>query len=59
MDNMGLLFRPQDYGVSHDEFINTILQMKSYRESTKFPFSILNIVDITSEHAESLWKRLS
>jgi glycerol-1-phosphate dehydrogenase [NAD(P)+] len=59
MDAMGLLFRPKEYGITHDEFVNTVLQMKRYSEEAKSMFTIVNVVDITRDDAEMLWKRLT
>ncbi len=61
MDAMGLLFRPKEYGVTHDEFmnINTVLGMKRYSQEAKSMFSIVNTIDITRDDAERLWKKLS
>ena len=59
MDAMGLLFRPKEYGVTLDEFINTVLGMKRYSQEAKSLFSIVNTIDITRDDAERLWKKLS
>jgi len=59
MDTMGLLFRPKEYGLSHDEFINTVLGMKRYSQEAKSLFTIVNTIDITRDDAERLWKKLS
>ena len=58
MDAMGLMFRPKVYGITHDEFVNTVLQMKQYSEEAKSMFTIVNVVDITRNDAETLWKKL-
>ena len=59
MDNMGLMFRPRDYGVSKDEFIETLLGMKRYAREKHLFFTVLDTVDVTREDAESLWRKLS
>jgi glycerol-1-phosphate dehydrogenase [NAD(P)+] len=59
MDRLGLMFRPRDYGVSHDQFINTVLRMKEYSRLNKIPYSILDTIEITRDDAESLWTKLS
>ena len=59
MDSLGLMFRPRDYGISHDEFIKTLLQMKTYSRKEKMFYSILDVVDITEQDAEMLWHKLS
>jgi hypothetical protein len=59
MDAMGLMFRPKDYGITHDEFMDTVLQMKRYSKEAKSMFTIVDVVDITREEAEMLWKKLS
>jgi len=59
MDAMGLKFRPRDYGITHDEFVETVLQMKRYSEEAKFMFTIVNVADITRDDAEMLWKKLT
>jgi len=58
MDSMGLLFRPKEYGVSHDEFVSTLLEMKTYSRKAGLLFSILDVVEITREDAEELWNKL-
>jgi glycerol-1-phosphate dehydrogenase [NAD(P)+] len=59
MDAMGLLFRPKEYGITHDEFIDTVLQMKRYSREAKSMFTIVDVVDITRDDAEMLWKKLA
>ena len=59
MDSMGLVFRPREYGVSREEFIETLLRMKSYSEKAPLPFSILNLVEVTREDAQTLWQKVS
>jgi len=59
MDAMGLMFRPKDYDITRDEFIDTILRMKSYSEEAKSMFTIVNVVDIKRPDAEMLWNRLN
>jgi glycerol dehydrogenase-like iron-containing ADH family enzyme len=59
MDSMGLMFRPRDYGVSRDEFIDTLLGMKRYAREKHLFFSVLDTVDVTRDDAESLWRKLS
>ncbi len=59
MDSMGLLFRPKDYGISREEFINTILGMRDYSRKGKLPFSILDAADISPQRAARLWDKLS
>ena len=59
MDSMGLVFRPREYGVSREEFIETLLSMKSYSEKATLPYSILDLVEITRADAETFWKKLS
>lgn len=59
LDGFDAMFRPKDYGVSKDEFVNTLLHLKEYHERTKHPFSILNVAKITRDEAESLWTKLA
>lgn len=59
MDEMGLMFRPKDYGISHDEFVRTVLQMKRYSREAKSMFTIVDVKDITRDDADLLWKRLT
>jgi len=59
MDAMGLLFRPKEYGITHDEFVDTVLQMKRYSREAKSMFTIVDVVDITRDDAEMLWKKLA
>jgi glycerol-1-phosphate dehydrogenase [NAD(P)+] len=59
MDRMGLMFRPRDYGITEEEFVSAVLNMKAYSERTKRFFSIVDIVDITRRDAEKLWTKLS
>jgi len=59
MDSIGLMFRPRDYGVNHDEFVETVLGMRRYAEEKKLPFSVLHTVNISRDDAESLWRKLS
>jgi glycerol-1-phosphate dehydrogenase [NAD(P)+] len=59
MDSMGLMFRPRDYGVSHDEFVKTVLHMKEYSQQNNMFYSILNTIEISRQDAEEMWERLS
>ncbi len=59
MDNLGLVFRPQEIGVSHDQFVNTLLHMKQYSKENKMFYSILDTIEITREDAENLWAKLA
>jgi len=59
MDNMGLMFRPRDYQLSRDEFINTVLRMKPYSKENKMFYSILDTIEISRQDAESLWDMLA
>jgi len=59
MDDFGLMFRPSDYEISRDEFVSTVLHMKKYSQDVKFPFTILDVVDINRRDAEALWAKLS
>jgi len=63
MDSMGLIFRPKDCGISKQEFTDTLLRMKQYSQTKEeravLPFSILDVVDISREDAEELWRKLS
>ena len=59
MDAMGLMFRPKEYGITHDEFVDTVLQMKRYSEEAKSMFTIVNVVDINRNDAQMLWKKLT
>jgi len=59
MDDLGLVFRPSDYGISRDEFVSTVLHMKKYSQAVKFPFTILDLADINRRNAEALWAKLS
>lgn len=59
MDSMGLVFRPEDCDIAQEEFIKTVLQMKKFSQKEKLFFSILDVVDISKEDAESLWKSIS
>lgn len=59
MDAMGLMFRPKDYGISREEFVETILNMKRYSQEAKSMFTIVDVVDITRADAEMLWNKLN
>jgi glycerol-1-phosphate dehydrogenase [NAD(P)+] len=59
LDGLDVMFRPKDYGVSKDEFVKTVLQLKGYHERIKHVFSILSTAKITKEDAESLWRKLA
>jgi glycerol dehydrogenase-like iron-containing ADH family enzyme len=59
MDSMGLMFRPRDYGITHEEFVETVVGMKRYARDKNLAFSILDTVEISSNDAESLWHKLS
>jgi glycerol-1-phosphate dehydrogenase [NAD(P)+] len=59
MDSLGLMFRPRDYGVSHDQFVSAVLRMKQYSKLNKMFYSILDTIEITRDDAESLWTKLS
>jgi hypothetical protein len=59
MDAMGLMFRPKDYGITRDEFIETILHMKQYSQEAKSMFTIVDVVDINRGEAEMLWNKLN
>ena len=59
MDSMGLMFRPQDYGVTHEEFVQTLIGMKKYAREKNLFFSVVDTVDITKDDAEALWRKLS
>ncbi len=59
MDEMGLLFRPRDYGINHDEFESAVLQMKRYSRETKSMFTIVDVTDITRSDVEKLWQKLA
>jgi glycerol dehydrogenase-like iron-containing ADH family enzyme len=59
MDSMGLMFRPRDYELSQDEFVNTILRMKTYSKQNKMFYSILDAIDISKQDAEKLWEMLT
>jgi glycerol-1-phosphate dehydrogenase [NAD(P)+] len=58
MNKLNLEYRPHKYGVTKNEFINTLLLMKQYSSSERFYFSILNLKEITKEEAEKLWNQL-
>ena len=59
MDEMGLLYRPRDYGINHDEFESAVLQMKRYSRETKSMFTIVDVTDITRSDVEKLWQKLA
>ena len=59
MDSMGLMFRPRDYGLSRDEFLNTILRMKPYSKQNKMFYSILDAIEVSRQDAEKLYDMLS
>jgi len=59
MDKMGLMFRPRDYGITHEQFINATIEMKRYAREKKMFFSVLDTVEITKDDAEELWRKLS
>jgi glycerol dehydrogenase-like iron-containing ADH family enzyme len=59
MDSIGLMFRPRDYGVTHEEFVDTVLGMKRYASEKKLMFSVLDTMDISKDDAEYLWRKLS
>jgi glycerol-1-phosphate dehydrogenase [NAD(P)+] len=58
MDNLGLVFRPNEYGVSHDDFIMTVLNIKSYSRNAGLLYSILDEVQVSRQDAEELWIKL-
>jgi len=58
MDSMGLMFRPRDYGLSGEEFVSAVLNMKKYSQRAKLFFSIVDLVDITRQDAKRLWAKL-
>ena len=57
MDEMGLMFRPKDYGITREEFIETVLHMKKYSQEAKSMFTVVDVVDISRGEAEMLWKK--
>jgi glycerol-1-phosphate dehydrogenase [NAD(P)+] len=59
MDSLGLLFRPKDIGVGHDEFVQAVLNMRRHSKETKRFFSIVDMAEISESDAELLWKKLS
>jgi glycerol dehydrogenase-like iron-containing ADH family enzyme len=59
MDSMGLMFRPLDYRLSKDEFVNTVLRMKPYSKQNKMFYSILDATEISRQDAENLWSMIS
>lgn len=63
MDELGLLFRPEEQGVGKEEFISAVLHMKEYASyetyRKKLPYSILDTAKIGRDDAESLWKALA
>src|SRR5579872_1234281 len=59
MDAMGLMFRPKDYGITREEFIETILHMKKYSQEAKSMFTVVDVVDISRGEAEMLWNKLN
>ena len=59
MDRLGLMFRPRDYGISHDDFVRTVLHMKEYSRQNKTPYSVLDTIDIARQDVEKLWDKLS
>jgi glycerol-1-phosphate dehydrogenase [NAD(P)+] len=59
MDSMGLMFRPRDYGISRDEFINTILRMKNYSKQNKMFYSVLDTIEVSKQDADKLWDTIS
>ena len=59
MDSMGLMFRPKDYGLSHDDFVKTVLHMKHYSKQNRMFYSILDTVEISEQDAQKLWDKLS
>jgi hypothetical protein len=56
---MGLMFRPHNYGITKEEFIAAVLDMKNYSKRAGLPFSIVNVTDITRDEAKKLWRRLT
>jgi len=59
MDKMGLMFRPRDYGITHEQFVNTTIEMKRYAREKKMFFSVLDTIEVTKDDAEGLWRKLS
>jgi len=59
MDRLGLMFRPRNYGITREEFVAAVLDMKNYSKRAGLPFSIVNIADITRDETERLWRRLA
>jgi len=59
MDRMGLMFRPRDYGITHEQFIDTTVGMKQYAREKKMFFSVLDTVEVSKDDAEKLWRKLS
>jgi glycerol dehydrogenase-like iron-containing ADH family enzyme len=59
MDSMGLMFRPRDYGISKQEFVSAVLNMKRHSQRARLFYSIVDVVDITPQDAEKLWINLS
>lgn len=59
MNSLGLVFRPAEYGVSHDEFVSTVLNMKTYSRKARLLYSILDEAQISQRDAEELWEELT
>jgi glycerol-1-phosphate dehydrogenase [NAD(P)+] len=59
MKEMGLMYRPSDYGISRDEFLSAVLGMKGYSKRAKLPFTIVDVAEITRGRAEELWMGLT
>ncbi len=59
MDVLGLVFRPAEYGVSHDDFVAAVLDMKNYSRKAGLLYSILDETQISRRDAEELWDKLT
>ncbi len=58
MNEMGLLFSPKNYGITRDEFADTILQIKRYVRETNFMYTIMDEIEVTRQDCDELWRKL-
>ena len=59
MDRLGLVYRPAEYGVSREDFVSTILNLKNYSRKAGLLYSILDEVEVSQRDAVELWDALS
>jgi len=59
MDSLGLVYRPAEYGVSREDFVSTIVNLKNYSRKAGLLYSILDEVEVSQRDAVELWDELS